>query len=96
MADNRLYLFHRPTGKHVMLAKRHGMSWFTYHDTIGPRLNALFDAVESNLDCDFWGNDDFALVLESGELRHDACFVDGDTIEMDRDKMISELPPKDR
>lgn len=58
MADNRMWLLHRPSGKAVMLGKRFGPEWYTKHDHLSEMLTALFDQTEG---------DDFCLAMEDCE-----------------------------
>ena len=70
MANNRLYLVHRPSGLAVMIGKRMGFGYYTPHGAdISTRLESFYAAV-----IDAWGNgpvkhsqDDFVIALESGE-----------------------------
>ena len=42
MANNRMWLLHKPTGLAVMLGKRMAIGWYTHND---PDMNKFFDAV---------------------------------------------------
>ena len=55
MANNRLWLVHRPTGRAVKLGKR--MAWGWYDPPSQARLQAFFDAIPYN-------QDDFFLAIE--------------------------------
>ena len=57
MANNRMFLVHRPSGLAVFLGKRMGHGWYTTDRCASVQI--LFDAVE-NED----GRDDFALAIE--------------------------------
>lgn len=61
MANNRMWLLHRPTGKAVFLAKRMGDGWYTKNDALG--LNEFFDHLQ-NVATDGWMGDDFVLAME--------------------------------
>lgn len=66
MANNRMYLVHRPSGKCVAIAKQLGIGWSvgpTAEDMthLGQKLNEMFDAVETA----GVGLSDFMLALES-------------------------------
>ena len=57
MANNRMFLVHRPSGLAVFLGKRMGHKWYTTDRSIS--VQNLFDVLE-NED----GRDDFAIALE--------------------------------
>lgn len=42
MANNRLFLVHRPTGESVYLGKRMGYGWYGAYSDLGSRLNEFF------------------------------------------------------
>lgn len=73
MANNRMFLVHRPTGKAVMLGKRMASGWYRpgfngQPDPLAKRMERLFELAE-----DHWENsqddnlDDFVLVMEDAE-----------------------------
>lgn len=57
MANNRLFLMHKPTGLALYLGKRMGHEWYSNHDLPKETLNAFFDR------CDI-DPDDFAVAME--------------------------------
>jgi len=61
MANNRMYLLHKPTGRAVFLGKRMAWGWYRVPDDIKERLEALFEAVEDDAGT---SQDDFAIALE--------------------------------
>lgn len=61
MANNRMYLVHKPTGRAVFLGKRMAWGWYSVPDDIKERLEALFEAVEDDAGS---SQDDFAVALE--------------------------------
>jgi hypothetical protein len=63
MANNRMFLVHRPTGKAVTLGKRMGRGWYGVPPHLGTQLMALFELAE-NASTDL---DDFALAMEDAE-----------------------------
>ena len=60
MANNRMWLLHKPTGKAVFLGKRMDDSWYGTPDDVCHRIQALFAAANEFGD----GGDDFALAME--------------------------------
>ncbi len=60
MANNRMWLVHRPTGKRVFLAKRMGWGWYDTPDDLGAKVRALLEATEE----DYQTHDDFVLAME--------------------------------
>ncbi len=74
MANNRLYLVHRPTGFALFLGKRMLRGWYSGDGGIPEaRLNAFYDRIDAlygeapkgwNLSEALTGQDDFILVLE--------------------------------
>jgi hypothetical protein len=70
MANNRLWLVHRPTGAAICLGKRLAQGWWCHTDGSFPdRLNAFFEqAGMPNPSGDMFGNgpqDDFVLAIEN-------------------------------
>lgn len=69
MANNRLWLVHRPTGKSVFLGKRMALGWYLPQEDqqgpIGTKLQKMFDDMDEAMD---GGNallqDDFILAIE--------------------------------
>jgi hypothetical protein len=61
MANNRLFLVHRPTGKYVELGKRMALGWYV-RDGLPEVLQELYDQTT-----DIDTQDDFCLCMESAE-----------------------------
>ena len=67
MANNRLLLVYRPTGRAVVLGKRIGSGWYLHSNlNLADRLKELFDGAESSWE-DGSLQDDFELVIEDSE-----------------------------
>lgn len=62
MANNRLWLVHRPTGESVFLGKRMGVGWYGAHNDLGSRINEFFSTCEDKGDAN--NQDDFVLAIE--------------------------------
>lgn len=63
MANNRMYLVHKPSGYHVYLGKRMGEGWY---DSPCKNIQKLFDAQEKYYN---WiGQDDYVIVDEDVDL----------------------------
>jgi hypothetical protein len=67
MANNRMYLLHRPSGMAVPLGKRMGLGW--YESAAAFQIMKLFDWVEDKAAPN--EQDDFVIVME--DATH--CFV---------------------
>jgi len=68
MANNRLYLKHRPTGKEFLLAKTYLNGWYPWEDDIVPfyeRLEKFFDEVKDDSGLDGHSETDFYVYDES-------------------------------
>ena len=52
MANNRMYLIHRPTGTAIMLGKRMGWGW--YQPPTGEQMERFFEASEEQRQDDFY------------------------------------------
>lgn len=67
MANNRMYLVHRPSGKSIMLGKRMGAGW--YQAPTRERMEEFFDGAEAHWHASGWdaSQDDFMLVMEDNE-----------------------------
>jgi hypothetical protein len=64
MANNRMFLLHKPTGKAVMLAKRFDEGWYVKDFELTHTLALLFsDAFNSGE-----GLDDWALAMEDCQM----------------------------
>ena len=63
MANNRMFLVHRPTGIAVMLGKRYTGGWYVHTEDISSRVQKLFDVADEE---DRTGlQDDYCIALES-------------------------------
>ena len=60
MANNRMFLLHRPSGMAVYLGKRMATGWYDAPDDAGQRITTLFDMVERD-HCD---SEDFCIAME--------------------------------
>lgn len=64
MANNRMFLLHRPTGKAILLGKRMGWGWYGTPENVAERIEALFTSAENE---SYDGSqDDFCIALEDG------------------------------
>jgi hypothetical protein len=63
MANNRLWLVHRPTGDKVMIGKRLAQAWWT--PTMMSETNNFFDRCFENTGV--ISQDDFQLVIDDNE-----------------------------
>ena len=67
MANNRMYLLHRPSGETLFLGKRMGTGWYRVNDLSESKANEFFDKCEA-----VWNKatdlDDFVLVMEDTGL----------------------------
>ena len=61
MANNKMFLVHRPTGLAVFLGKRMGHGWYTTDKFTS--VQKLFDTVKNEYDY-YNEQDDFAIALE--------------------------------
>lgn len=62
MANNRMWIAHRPTGKNIPLGKRMGQGW--YHKYKGDELAKVLTEFFDQCGDEFEHQDDFMLVLE--------------------------------
>ena len=62
MANNRLYLKHKSTGKSVYLGKRMGWGWYGVPEDVKQRIEDLFKIVED--ESAFEDQDEFYVELE--------------------------------
>jgi hypothetical protein len=60
MANNRMWILHRPSGRRVQLGRRMGFGWYGPEDM--PAMNEFFQACEKESDAE--NQDDFVLELE--------------------------------
>ena len=67
MANNYMFLVHRPSMTRIVLGKRMGFGWYVPHDDINAAMNRFFAECEEACAADALEQDDFALVLESAE-----------------------------
>ncbi len=79
MANNRLLLVYRPTGRAMVIGKRMGTGWYSRGDIL-KRLDAFFDEAETEWE-EGMNHDDFELVIEHAEhapALSDEWVYDGD------------------
>lgn len=64
MANNRLWLVHRPSGQAICLGKRMAVGWYlpVGSDDLSARLEAMFNAIDDDMS----KQDDFVLCIEDG------------------------------
>lgn len=60
MANNRMYLTHRPSGLSVYLGKRMGWEWYNTPDDLADQVRRLFECAPLED-----GHDDFCISLEA-------------------------------
>jgi hypothetical protein len=60
MANNRMYLVYKPTGRAVFLGKRMGQEWYGAPENLGALVETLFDLSAEE---DVW-SDSYELVFE--------------------------------
>lgn len=61
MANNRMWLLHKPTGKAVFLGKRMGDQWYGTPEDVAAMIAILFETSYSD---QYIGNDNFCLAME--------------------------------
>jgi hypothetical protein len=61
MANNRMYITHRPTGKSVYIGKRMGCGWYGVPENLSETVQNLFEDTEETGKC---GQDDFIISME--------------------------------
>lgn len=77
MANNRMFLMHRPTGLAAPIAKRMGLGWYARDPAaIGPAIMRLFDVLDSVHNYAD-AQDDFCLAMEDAG---DATLADGEWV----------------
>ena len=64
MANNRMYLMHRPTGLAVYLGKHSGFGWHGVPDDMAPQMEDLFGQVQEQW-LGEWSMEDFCVAMES-------------------------------
>lgn len=80
MANNRMWLVHKRTGKKILLAKYNTRAWWTYHTT--GAVDEFFEEVQLAASRTFdrlWGPVDFHLEFEqdvSNPSAEDQAFLD--------------------
>jgi len=73
LANNVMFIVHRPTGKAVRVAKRMGDGWYIANDDLLDHLTILFDLAEKHDDPQHSRNiDNFSLAMEYCEESGDA------------------------
>ena len=93
MANNRMFLMHRPSGLAVYLGKRMAWGWYGTPENIAENIKNLFD-VSIDETCKPSDQDDFCIAMEdSSELMHvDADWthcepVDNGLVRLSKDKL---------
>lgn len=76
MANNRMYLLHRMTGRAVYLGKRMGGGWYDVPQDLAERVVQLFDYIEQEGDYD-----DVCVAMEDSAAASVAVEVDGGWVE---------------
>lgn len=61
MANNRVWLVHRPTGEAICLGKRMAYGWYNQTEMLGTKLAGFFARCEESQSRD---QDDFVLAME--------------------------------
>jgi hypothetical protein len=62
MANNRMFLTHRPTGLSVYLGKRMGKGWYDIPDDVKELIDLLFEEVYKR---EKYEQDDFVIAMEN-------------------------------
>lgn len=62
MANNRLWLIHRPSGAAVCLGKRMDVGWYRPYENLETEIALFFDAADTH--SDEKTQDDFTLAIE--------------------------------
>jgi len=73
MANNRMWLIHRPTKLGIMLGKRLGFGWYKPPET--KELERFYEYLEKNMDSE-QSQDDFVLAME--DCSNNSCFDNWD------------------
>ncbi len=63
MANNRMWLVHRPTGESICLGKRMAWGWYDRSEDMSQRLNEFYQRCVDG-DDSMAGQDDFVLAME--------------------------------
>lgn len=66
MANNRMFITHRPSGTSVYVAKRMGAEWYVSNANLIPALDELFTKIY-NEGGNVNGRDEFVITLEDIE-----------------------------
>lgn len=61
MANNRMWLVHKPTNKRYLLAQHLGDGWYE----IGPETTRVYPTIQALLDDTPWNNTDFVIEYEA-------------------------------
>lgn len=72
MANNRMFLLHKPSGKAIFLGKRLISGWYDVPERLSEKVQSLFDAAFEATGPD--GEDDFCIALEDASS---ATMADG-------------------
>lgn len=62
MANNRLWLLHRPSGERIFLGKRMALGWYGAPDDLGAQITELYEKIEREYGVE--EQDDFVLAME--------------------------------
>jgi hypothetical protein len=91
MANNRMYLLHRPSGAHLYLGKRMASGWYD-----APRqfdIEDFYDKTEAHALGAHSGLDDFALVMEHADGAPRAQECDWDISDERNPKLVIKENP---
>lgn len=76
MANNRLILYHRPTGHYVYLGKRMGWGWYlNWAETMGEQMQAFYQRCIDDLPPG-GDQDDFILLAENRHAKNNPFVCD--------------------
>lgn len=94
MANNRMYLLHRPSGRAVYLGKRMASGWYGAPSNVRDALEALYEAVERDPGDN---GDDFCIAMEDvdgvmGPWPPPTMAVDSDAI---KERITGEPPTQE-
>jgi len=74
MANNRMFLVYRPTGRAIHLGKRMGFGWYKdLPDHVPPLIEALFNHAEEAALEHGYDQDDFVLAMEHSNSEYVFC-----------------------
>lgn len=91
MANNRLWLVYRPTGKAVFLGKRMAEGWYNVPDDVKERIEALFQHIQDERGNREYEQDDMTLAMEECEGRSPFVNVNWRYTETGVGKPLSQL-----